>query len=135
MTRRGRPVARIVPAQPSGERQLTPEQEAAHARTMTRLRKGWDLGGGSSIEAADELYDDEFSLDANILVYAADLAAGDAPRARPPRYSIGQCGRDCVVTLQALAEFFHATTANAWSARTEAAARCGTGQPVSDVIS
>jgi prevent-host-death family protein len=56
VTRRGRPVARIVPAQPSGERQLTPEQEAAHARTMQRLRKGWDLGGGKF--SRDELYDE-----------------------------------------------------------------------------
>ena len=46
----------IVPAQPSGERQLTPEQEAAHARTMQRLRKGWDLGGGKFNR--DELYDE-----------------------------------------------------------------------------
>jgi prevent-host-death family protein len=45
VTRRGRPVARIVAAQTPGERLLTPEQEAAHARSMTRLRKGWDLGG------------------------------------------------------------------------------------------
>jgi prevent-host-death family protein len=56
VTRRGRPVARIVPAQPSGERQLTPEQEAAHGRTMQRLRKGWDLGGGKFNR--DELYDE-----------------------------------------------------------------------------
>ena len=46
VTRRGQPVARIVPAQPPGERRLTPEQEAAHARSMARLRKGGDLGGG-----------------------------------------------------------------------------------------
>jgi prevent-host-death family protein len=46
VTRRGRPVARIVPVQPSAARQLTPEQEAAHARTVERLRKGWDLGVG-----------------------------------------------------------------------------------------
>jgi prevent-host-death family protein len=56
VTRRGRPVARIVPAHPSGERQLTPEQEAAHARSMARLRKGWDLGGGKFNR--DELYDE-----------------------------------------------------------------------------
>jgi prevent-host-death family protein len=56
VTRRGRPVARIVPAQPSGERRLTPEQEAAHARSIARLRKGWDLGGGKFNR--DELYDD-----------------------------------------------------------------------------
>jgi antitoxin (DNA-binding transcriptional repressor) of toxin-antitoxin stability system len=56
VTRRGRPVARIVPAQPPGERQLTPEQEAALERTRQRLEKGWDLGGGKFNR--DELYDD-----------------------------------------------------------------------------
>lgn len=56
VTRRGRPVARIVSAAPPGERQLTPEQEASHARTMARLRKGWDLGGGKFDR--DEIYDE-----------------------------------------------------------------------------
>jgi prevent-host-death family protein len=56
VTRRGRPVARIVPAQPSRERQLTPEQEAALERTRQRLEKGWDLGGGKFNR--DELYDE-----------------------------------------------------------------------------
>jgi hypothetical protein len=56
VTRRGRPVARIVPAQRSRERQLTPEQEAALERTRRRLEKGWDLGGGKFNR--DELYDD-----------------------------------------------------------------------------
>jgi antitoxin (DNA-binding transcriptional repressor) of toxin-antitoxin stability system len=57
VTRRGQPVARIVPAAPlSRERRLTPEQEAAHARSMERLRKGWKLGGGKFDR--DELYDE-----------------------------------------------------------------------------
>ena len=56
VTRRGRPVARIVPAQRFRERQLTPEQEAALERTRRRLEKGWDLGGGKFNR--DELYDD-----------------------------------------------------------------------------
>jgi prevent-host-death family protein len=57
VTRRGQPVARIVPAAPpSRERRLTPEQEAAHARSMERLRKGWNLGGGKFDR--DELYDE-----------------------------------------------------------------------------
>jgi prevent-host-death family protein len=56
VTRRGRPVARIVPAPRSRERQLTPEQEAALERTRRRLEKGWDLGGGKFNR--DELYDD-----------------------------------------------------------------------------
>lgn len=54
VTRRGQPVARIVPAPSSGERRVTPEQ-AAHARSMERLRKGWALGGGRF--SRDELYD------------------------------------------------------------------------------
>ena len=56
VTRRGRPVARIVPAQSPGERQLTSEQEAALERTRRRLEKGWDLGGGKFNR--DELYDE-----------------------------------------------------------------------------
>ena len=56
VTRRGQPVARIVPAQPPGDRQLTPEQEAALERTRRRLEKGWDLGGGKFNR--DELYDE-----------------------------------------------------------------------------
>ena len=56
VTRRWQPVARIVPAQPLGERRLTPEQEAALERTRQRLEKGWDLGGGKFNR--DELYDD-----------------------------------------------------------------------------
>jgi prevent-host-death family protein len=57
VTRRGQPVARIVPASPpSRERRLTPEQEAALERTRQRLEKGWDLGGGKF--SRDELYDE-----------------------------------------------------------------------------
>jgi prevent-host-death family protein len=56
VTRRGRSVARIVPAQQARERQLTQEQEAALERTRRRLEKGWDLGGGKFNR--DELYDE-----------------------------------------------------------------------------
>ena len=50
-----------------------------------------------------------FSLDTNILVYAVDRDAGE--RHRRSRELIEQSARcDCVLTLQALAEFFHATT-------------------------
>jgi prevent-host-death family protein len=55
VTRKGEPVARIVAALASGERRLTAEQEAAHARSMARLRKGWVLGG--SRFGRDPLYD------------------------------------------------------------------------------
>ncbi len=53
ITRRGEPVARLSPA--SVKRVLTPEQEAAHRRTIKRMRKGWPLGIGKFDR--DEIYD------------------------------------------------------------------------------
>ena len=44
ITRRGVPVAKLIPA--SGKRVLTPEQQAALARTRKRMKKGWPLGIG-----------------------------------------------------------------------------------------
>lgn len=44
ITRNGEPVARLVPV--SGRRVLTPEQEAALARTRERMRTGWPIGAG-----------------------------------------------------------------------------------------
>ena len=53
--------------------------------------------------------DGRFSLDTNILVYAVDRDAGS--RRELALEIIGQAARgDCLLTLQALAEFFHATT-------------------------
>lgn len=50
-----------------------------------------------------------FSLDTNILVYAVDRDAGR--RHDQARRLMGRAAaRDCVLTLQALAEFFHVTT-------------------------
>jgi predicted nucleic acid-binding protein len=50
-----------------------------------------------------------FSLDTNILVYAVDRDSGD--RHERSRTLMGRAARrDCVLTVQALAEFFHATT-------------------------
>lgn len=50
-----------------------------------------------------------FSLDTNILVYAVDRDAGD--RHEQSKDLVGQAAkRDCVLTVQALAEFYHATT-------------------------
>ena len=50
-----------------------------------------------------------FSLDTNILVYAVDRDAGDRHE-RSKDLMSRAAGRDCVLTVQALAEFFHATT-------------------------
>ena len=53
-----------------------------------------------------------FSLDTNILVYAVDRDSGE--RHRRSVELVGRAARrDCVLTLQALAEFFHATTRKA----------------------
>lgn len=50
-----------------------------------------------------------FSLDTNILVYAVDRDAGE--RHERSRLLMGRAAqRDCVLTIQAVAEFFHATT-------------------------
>jgi len=50
-----------------------------------------------------------FTLDTNILIYAVDRDAG--MRHDDARTLIGQAAyADCVLTVQALAEFFHATT-------------------------
>jgi prevent-host-death family protein len=54
ITRRGKPVARLVPIEP-GKRTLTPEQQAARQRALERMLKGWDLGGYKFNR--DELYE------------------------------------------------------------------------------
>jgi len=50
-----------------------------------------------------------FSLDTNILVYAVDRDAGERHE-RSKDLMAQAARRDCVLTVQALAEFFHATT-------------------------
>lgn len=50
-----------------------------------------------------------FSLDTNILVYAVDRDAGER-HARAVDLMRRAAPRDCVLTVQVLAEFFHATT-------------------------
>jgi prevent-host-death family protein len=59
ITRRGQPVARIVPVRP--KRVLTPEQEAARARAYERMKQGWHLGGERFNR--DELYDEILGID------------------------------------------------------------------------
>jgi predicted nucleic acid-binding protein len=63
-----------------------------------------------------------FSLDANVLVYAADLSAGERHE-RALDVLDRAVRRDCVLTLQALAEFFYVTTRKRMVAGTEAAAQ------------
>lgn len=63
-----------------------------------------------------------FSLDANVLVYAADRAAGER-HDRALEILDRAVRRDCALTLQALAEFFHVTTRKRLVARAEAAAQ------------
>jgi predicted nucleic acid-binding protein len=63
---------------------------------------------------------ERFSLDTNILVYAADMAAGERHE-RALEILDRAVRRDCVLTLQALAEFFHAAAGKRMVTRTEAA--------------
>lgn len=42
ITRKGQPVARLVPVR--HKRVLTPEQQAARARARAIMEEGWDLG-------------------------------------------------------------------------------------------
>ncbi len=53
ITRRGRPVARLVPH--TADRTADPEWAAAHRRMMARLKEGASLGGLRI--GRDELYD------------------------------------------------------------------------------
>ena len=53
ITRKGQPVARLVPV--PHERTLTPEQEKARARALAIMEKGWPIGAGPL--NCDELYD------------------------------------------------------------------------------
>jgi prevent-host-death family protein len=53
ITRRGKPVARVVPVAP--ERRLTKAQAAALERTRRRMREGVDLGG--RMPSRDELHE------------------------------------------------------------------------------
>jgi prevent-host-death family protein len=54
ITRRGKPVARLVPIE-TGKRVLTPEQQAARERARECMQEGWDLGGFTFNR--DELYE------------------------------------------------------------------------------
>lgn len=53
ITRRGKPVARLVPVE--AERQLSAEQLAALERTRQRMKQGYDLGGRPP--SRDELHE------------------------------------------------------------------------------
>ena len=53
ITRRGRPVAKLIPIEE--EKSLNDEQRAALERTMTRMQSGYALGGKAP--ARDELHE------------------------------------------------------------------------------
>ena len=65
---------------------------------------------------------ERFSLDTNVLVYAADRDAGKR-HDRACEVVERSARRPCVLTLQALAEFFHAATRNGILPKQEAAAQ------------
>ena len=59
LTRRGRPVARIVP-EARKKRELTPEQQAAYERLVALMNRG-HRGGGQGVNR-DEIYDRRIML-------------------------------------------------------------------------
>ena len=63
---------------------------------------------------------ERFSLDTDILVLAADSKAG-AKHARAVALLHGAAAADCVLTVQVLAEFFHAVTRGGVPAKAAAA--------------
>jgi predicted nucleic acid-binding protein len=65
---------------------------------------------------------ERFSLDSNVLVYAADGRAG-LRHTRALQIVIRAARRDCVLTLQVLGEFFHAATRKRIVPRHEAVAQ------------
>jgi len=65
---------------------------------------------------------ERFSLDTNILIYAADRDAGDK-HARALEIIARAARRPCTLTIQALAEFYHATTRKRIVPQAEAAAQ------------
>ena len=50
ITRNGEPVARLVPV--GGRRVLRPDQQAARARALARMERGWPIGAGPLDRAA-----------------------------------------------------------------------------------
>jgi prevent-host-death family protein len=54
ITRRGKPVARLIPIEP-GKRALTPDQQAARLRALERMQRGIDMGGARF--RRDDLYE------------------------------------------------------------------------------
>ncbi|MGO4125216.1 type II toxin-antitoxin system Phd/YefM family antitoxin [Inquilinus sp. YAF38] len=59
ITRRGEPVARVVPV--SRRRVLTPSQQAALERTRARMAQGFELGGWPGRDAIYNERDDELA--------------------------------------------------------------------------
>ncbi len=53
ITRRGKPIARMVPIEEKGR--LSAEQEAALERSLSRMRRGYSLGG--RVPSKDELHE------------------------------------------------------------------------------
>ncbi len=65
---------------------------------------------------------ERFSLDTNVLVYAADRDAGER-HGRACEILERSARRPCTLTVQALAEFFHATTRKGLVPKPQAAAQ------------
>jgi prevent-host-death family protein len=99
ITRRGKPVARLVPVEP-GKRTLTPEQQAARQRALERMRRGIDMGG-ARFNRTNFMSAELYKLDTNILIYAVEPAEGWKHQIAT---TIVDCSieRSCVLTVHPL---------------------------------
>lgn len=74
-----------------------------------------------------------FALDTNILVYAANRNAGDKHKVAD-KLMQDAADKDCILTLQSLGEFFHATTRKGLASVEEATTYIETWQEVYNII-
>ena len=125
VTRRGRPVARIVPAQTPGERQLTPEQEAAHARSMERLAKAGISAAASSTATSCMT---RFRSTLTCWCTPPISLLGRAGSALST-FSIGQCDVIAFSRSKRLRSSFTRLRASAWCRERKRRPSYGTGPP------
>ena len=76
---------------------------------------------------------ERFTLDTNILIHAVDRRA-EARHDAANRLMQAAAGKDCPISLQALGEFFHATTRKTLTTADQAVAYTNIWQRVFDVI-
>lgn len=79
------------------------------------------------------MIDERFTVDSNVLVYALDRAAGHRHEASA-KLMMEAASQSCVLTLQALAEFYHVATRKGRAPKDEAEAQVADWQNVFPIV-